>query len=77
MAKKKGVEMAWGRRFAQPPAWADSRLYVTKQGLRKPELRRRETMGARVIMCDNPKPPPGEKPPVCRDCVSFSCAPSV
>lgn len=42
LAQKKGVEMAWGRsRFAQPPAWAESRLYVTKHGLRKPELRRR------------------------------------
>lgn len=43
LAQRKGVEMAWGRsRFAQPPAGAESRLYVTKHRLRKPELRRRK-----------------------------------
>ena len=42
---KKGVEMAWegaGSRFALPPAWAESRLQVTRPRLWMPELRMRK-----------------------------------
>lgn len=63
LAKKKGVDRAWGRVWSgllrlQARQRAGCK-YQAEQG--KPELGVRKTMGARVMMWGNPRPPPEDK----------------